>query len=205
MEIMEIPESSFPAIAGIIMAGGTSSRFGSNKALALFHKKPVIQRVAETISPLFPTCLLSTNTPETYTFLGLPTVKDIYPNAGPLGGIHAALKATDKPRCFVVGCDMPFLAPQLIRFLCNLSAKGDWDVVLPWPASGPEPLYGVYSRSALPVIEKNLKQRNCKLTNILTELRVRRAEEPELLTVVEDLTTFHNINRPEDLADITGA
>jgi molybdopterin-guanine dinucleotide biosynthesis protein A len=122
-----------------------------------------------------------------------------------LGGIHAALSAIAEPRAFVAGCDMPLLIPQLIRFLCNLSEKGDWDVVLPWPASGPEPLYAVYSQSALPVIEKNLKQRNCKLTDILAELRVRRAEEAELLTVVKDLSTFHNINRPEDLADIIGS
>ena len=177
---MEIPESSFPAIAGIIMAGGTSSRFGSNKALALFHKKPVIQHVTETISPLFPTCLLSTNTPEAYTFLRLPTVQDIYPNAGPLSGIHAALNAIDEPRCFVVGCDMPLIDPRLIRFLCTLAEQDDWDVVLPWLTNGPEPLCAVYSRSALPVIEKNLTQRNWKLSDTVSELRIRRVEGQEL-------------------------
>ena len=200
---MEIPESSFPAIAGIIMAGGTSSRFGSNKALALFHKKPVIQHVAETISPLFPTCLLSTNTPDNYTFLGLPTVKDIYQNAGPLGGIHAALHAIAEPRCFVVGCDMPLIDPRLIRFLYTLAEQDDWDVVLPCPASGPEPLCAVYSRSALPVIKKNLQQGNWKLSDTVSELRVRRVEEAEILAIGVDLSTFRNINRPEDLADIT--
>jgi len=202
---MDIPESSFPAITGVIMAGGISSRFGSNKALALFNNKPVIQHVADTLSPLFPSCLLATNTPEAYAFLGLPTVGDIFPGAGPLGGIHAALHAIAEPRAFVAGCDMPLLDPQLIRFLCTLAEQDDWDVVLPWPPSGPEPLYAVYSQSALPVIEKNLKQRNWKLTDTLAELRVRRVEEAELLTVVKDLSTFHNINRPEDLADITGS
>ncbi len=199
---MEIPESSFPAIAGIIMAGGTSSRFGSNKALALFHKKPVIQHVTETISPLFPTCLLSTNTPEAYTFLRLPTVQDIYPNAGPLSGIHAALNAIDEPRCFVVGCDMPLIDPRLIRFLCTLAEQDDWDVVLPWLTNGPEPLCAVYSRSALPVIEKNLTQGNWKLSDTVSELRIRRVEGQELFEIVPDLTTFHNINRQEDLTEI---
>jgi len=202
---MDNPESSFPAIAGVMMAGGISSRFGSNKALANFNGKPVIQHVADTLSPLFPTCLLATNTPEAYAFLGLPTVGDIFPGAGPLGGIHAALNSIAEPRAFVAGCDMPLLDPQLIRFLCTLSEKGVWDVVLPWPPSGPEPLYAVYNQSARPVIEKNLRQRNRKVSDTLTELRVRRVEEAELLTVVKDLTTFHNINRPEDLADITGS
>lgn len=202
---MDIPESSFPAIAGVIMAGGLSSRFGSNKALALFHDKPVIQHVAETLSPLFPTLLLATNTPEAYAFLGLPTVADIYRNAGPLGGIHAALSSIAEPRGFVAGCDMPLLDSQLIRFLCTLSEKGNWEVVLPWPASGPEPLYAVYNQSALPVIEKNLKQGRWKLSDTVSELLVRRVEEADLLDIVADLSTFHNINRPEDIADISGS
>jgi molybdopterin-guanine dinucleotide biosynthesis protein A len=200
---MDIPKSPFPAIAGVIMAGGLSSRFGSNKALALLDRKPVIQHVADILSVVFPFCLLSTNTPEAYAFLGLPFVADIFPGAGPLGGIHAALRHIAEPRAFMAGCDMPLITPALVRYLCTLAEQDDRDVVLPWPASGPEPLCAVYSRSALPVIEKNLKQGNWKIRTILEELRVRRVEETELLTVIVNLNTFHNINRPEDLAAIS--
>jgi len=203
---MDIQKAPFPAIAGVIMAGGASSRFGSNKALALLDRQPMIQHVADILSAVFPTCLLSTNTPEAYAFLGLPTVADIFPGAGPLGGIHAALKYIAEPRAFIAGCDMPLLAPALIRYLCTLAEKEeDWDVVLPWPASGPEPLCAVYSRAALTVIEKNLTQGNRKVSDTLAELRVRRVEETELLSVVDDLNSLHNINRPEDLAHITGS
>jgi molybdopterin-guanine dinucleotide biosynthesis protein A len=202
---MDIPKAPFPAIAGVIMAGGASSRFGSNKALALLDRKPVIQHVADILAAVFPSCLLSTNTPETYAFLGLPTVADIFPAAGPLAGIHAALYYIAEPRAFIAGCDMPLLAPALIRLLCTLADQDDWDVVLPWPTSGPEPLCAVYSRTALPVIEKSLTKGNRKIRDTLAELRVRRVEETELLTVVDNLNTLHNINRPEDLADITGS
>jgi molybdopterin-guanine dinucleotide biosynthesis protein A len=51
---------------------------------------------------------------------------------------------------------------------------------------------------------KNLKQGNLKVSDTLTELRVRRVMETELLTVMDNLKSFHNINRPEDLAEITG-
>ena len=44
-----------------------------------------------------------------------------------------------------------------------------------------------------------------KLSDTVSELRVRRAEEPEILAIGVDLSTFRNINRPEDLADITGS
>jgi len=200
---MDIEKAPFPAIAGIILAGGASSRFGSNKALALLDRKPVIQHVADILRPLFPTCLLSTNTPEAYAFLDLPTIADIFPGAGPLAGIHASLKYIAEPRAFIAGCDMPLLDPVLIRLLCSIAEQGDWDVVLPWPARGPEPLCAVYNRTARPVIEKNLKQGNRKVSDTLTELRVRRVEEAELLSVVNNLNTLHNINRPEDMADIS--
>ena len=202
---MDIRKSPFPAIAGAILAGGVSSRFGSNKALALLDRKPVIRHVADILAPIFPTCLLSTNTPEAYAFLGLPTVADIFPRSGPLGGIHAVLNAIVEPRAFIVGCDMPLLDPFLIRFLCTLAEQNDLDAVLPWPVSGPEPLCAVYSRSALPVIEKNLKKGNWKVGDNLEELRVRRVGEKELLAIVADLSSLHNINRPEDLADIIGS
>jgi molybdopterin-guanine dinucleotide biosynthesis protein A len=201
---MDMPKLPFSAIAGVIMAGGLSSRFGSNKALALLNRKLVIQHVADTLSVVFPACLLSTNTPEAYAFLGLPMIGDIFPGAGPLGGIHAVLKYIAEPRAFIAGCDMPLLDPALIRFLCTLAEQGDRDVVLPWPASGPEPLCAVYSRAALPIIEKNLTQGNWKVRDTLEELNVRRVGEAELLTVIDNLNTFHNINRPEDLADFAG-
>jgi len=202
---MDISKTPFPDIAGVIMAGGASSRFGSNKALALLDGKPLIRHVADILSPFFPTCLLSTNTPEAYAFLGLPTVADIFPCAGPLAGIHAALNNIAEPRAFIVGCDMPLIAPALIRYLCTLAEQDDWDVVLPWPATGPEPLCAVYSRAALPAMEKNLRQRRWILSVTVSELRVRRVAETELLTVIDNLRIFHNINRPEDLADITSS
>jgi molybdopterin-guanine dinucleotide biosynthesis protein A len=202
---MDIPKLPFSAIAGVIMAGGLSSRFGRNKALALLDRKPVIQHVADILIPIFPTCLLSTNTPDAYAFLGLPPVADIFTGAGPLGGIHAALNYIVEPRAFIAGCDMPLLDPALIRFLCTLAEQDDWDVVLPWPAGGPEPLCAVYSQAVLPVIEEKLKQGNRKVRDTLEELSIRRVEEAELLSVVDNLNTFHNINRPEDLADISGS
>lgn len=184
-------------ITGVILAGGASSRFGSNKALAPCHGKPLIAQVAAVLADLFPELLLVTNTPDTYRFLGWPSVGDQYREAGPLAGIQAALASITTERAMVVACDMPHLNAPLIRFLCQQGAE--WDVVLPRLASGLEPLHAVYSTRCLPTIERHLNQNQRKIGRLFADLNVREVGEHELLAVVPDLSPFHNVNRPEDL------
>lgn len=185
-------------VAGVILAGGKSSRFGSNKALALHQGAALIEGVTRRLAGLFPETLLITNTPQAYAFLGWPMAADQYPGCGPLAGIHAALRAVSQPRAFVCGCDMPLVNQALIRFLCEL--PGDHDVVLPWLPEGPEPLYAVYSKKALPVIEENLAQNQCKIGALYEKLRIRKVTAEEILQILPDFTTFQNINHQHDLA-----
>lgn len=199
---MDHESPKIAATTGVILAGGRSTRFGSNKALARLHGKPLIEHIADTLRGLFPSCLLVTNSPDLFEFLDFPSTGDIFQDAGPLAGLHAALRYIAAPKAFVVGCDMPMLDPDLIRFLCRLSAAEGWDAVIPWLERGPEPLYGVYSKNALPIIEKNLRKNQRQLIRTITDLKVRQVSEAEILTVVDDLKTFHNINRLADLFDI---
>lgn len=186
-----------PQVAGVILAGGKSSRFGANKALALYQGLPLVQRIANCLAPLFPETLLVTNTPEAYGFLAWPMTQDRFQNCGPLAGIHAALSTISQPAAFVCGCDMPLVHPALVRFLCAQLA--DNDLVLPWPATGPEPLYALYSTSALPLIEEELVRGQHRINSLHRELRTRRVTESEILKILPDLSTFKNINRQHDL------
>lgn len=189
--------TKIPGIAGVILAGGSSSRFGANKALALLDGKPLIEHVAETLSSLFSELLLVTNTPDAYEFLGWPMTGDIITNSGPLGGIHAALHTITAPRAFVVACDMPLIDERLIRYFCSL--PGDWDAVLPRLEKGLEPLFAVYHKKALPVITENLENQQRKVSKIFAQLLVREVDKKEILTVNGDEESFRNINRPDDL------
>lgn len=184
--------------AGVILAGGQSRRFGTNKALAEFNGVPLIQRVTGLIGALFSEKLLITNTPETYSFLAWPTAGDRFPDHGPLAGIHAALSGIRSPRAFITACDMPFLVPELIRYLCSL-ATPEWEVVLPWLDDGPEPLCAVYSKMALPVITDNLRNGQKKISQSLEQMRVRKVGYQEIAKIAPDRKAFYNINRYEDL------
>ena len=185
-------------ITGVILAGGRSSRFGSNKALAMVDGKPLIQHAADLMSRLFAECLLVTNTPEEYTFLSLPMTHDRYRESGPLAGIQAALVQINTPRAFVVACDMPNLSEELIRYICNINEQ-QFDVIIPWLEKGQEPLFGIYHKRSLSVIDTCLQQKDCQIIRALADLQVRRVSEQEILPIIDDLTCFKNINQPTDL------
>ena len=185
-------------ITGVILAGGLSSRFGSNKALALLHGKPLVQHVADTVSSIFNDCLQVTNTPVQYDFLNIPMIRDRYQDMGPLAGIHAALRHTGKSWIFVVGCDMPAVTPDMVAFLCSF-VQEDYEAVIPWLKTGAEPLCGLYNKTALAKIEHYLKGGESKVKEILEKLAVRKIKEQELLQVTGDLQVFYNVNREQDL------
>ena len=193
-------EGEYPIqnVTGVILAGGRSSRFGSNKALAMVAGKPLIQRIAELMAHLFSECLLVTNTPAEYEFLSLPMTQDRYQGCGPLAGIHAALLQISTPRAFVVACDMPNLSPELIRYLCRINGRG-YDVIIPWLTRGREPLFGIYHKRSLTVINSCLQQKDCRIAGALKDLRVKRISEQEILAITGNLASFKNVNRPEDL------
>ncbi len=187
--------------AGILLAGGKSSRFGSNKALAAFQDKPLISHAGELLSSLFSEILLVTNSPETYEFLGWPMTGDIFPGAGPLAGIHAALKKVASPQIFVVGCDMPLVQERLVRLLCQEST--DCDAVVPELAKGLEPLCAVYRKSCLPVVEQNLKEGRCKLHRLFEQVCTKKIPEEILRQADAGLISFENINRLTDLESVS--
>lgn len=183
---------------GVLLAGGQSRRFGSNKALAPVNGCRLIEHPARILAELFDHQLLVTNTPELYAFLDWPMIPDLAPGGGPLAGIEAALSRAATPYIFVAGCDMPNLDRALTRHLYSLAAG--FDAVIPVSAKGWEPLHGVYSRTALPIISTALAAGTRKLQAVLATLKVREVGETEMLAVsATALQSFSNINRVSDL------
>ncbi len=185
---------------GVLLAGGQSRRFGTNKALAEVAGCRLIEHPARVLAALFPRRLLVTNTPDLYRFLEWPTTSDLLPGNGPLGGIQAALSRVETPYIFVAGCDMPDLDPELIALLCD-RAPG-YDAVLPVTAAGPEPLHAVYGRTALAPITAALAGGIRKIQAVLAQLRVLEIGPEQWPGTGGNFgRSFRNINTPADLPD----
>ena len=191
------PRDLEPGIAGVILAGGKSSRFGSNKALARHRGRFLISHVTAVLEEIFAEKLLVTNHPEDYSFLGWPMTGDLVLDAGPLAGIQAALYRIDAPRAFIVACDMPRLNPGVIRRMCH--CPGDWDVIMPAPATGREPIHAIYHRRVLPAVDAALARGQGKINRLLQQLRVRTMDAAELGLSADDENVFANINYRDDL------
>jgi molybdopterin-guanine dinucleotide biosynthesis protein A len=181
---------------GVILAGGASSRMGSNKALLPYRGGRFIESIHRTLSELFPEVMIVTNNPEQYRFIPCRKVPDLLPGLGALAGIHSALHHAGNPCIFAVACDMPYLNRNLIRHLAGL-IRGN-DVVIPESAHGVEPLHAFYSKSALPAVENSLKGGRKRIVSFFPHVQVRIASSKEVARFDPAFASFWNVNTPDD-------
>ena len=187
-------------VAGVILAGGRSSRYGRNKALVQYHGTPLIERVIRVLEGLFENVVLITNSPEEYAYLRLPMEQDIIKGLGPLGGIYTALQTISTEYGFFVACDMPFLNSPLISYI--IDQREEYDVVVPKIDWKIEALHALYRKSCLPEVEWLIRNNEYQTIRFFDRLSVRYVEEDEVRRFDPSLRSFLNINRPEDLTRI---
>ena len=181
----------------VILAGGKSSRMGSNKALLDFGGRPLIRVIADRVRSITDQILISSNDPSCYEFLNFPVIPDRYRGHGPLAGLHAAMLWNKCTLYIVLACDLPNLQAPFLRRLTSL-VKG-YDAAIPRTRDGlAHPLCAVYRRTCLPAVEGSLLRGANKMIEILQQssLSIRWVEPEE--GGFED-TELANINTPEDL------
>ncbi len=183
-------------ITGVILAGGRSRRYGSNKAHVRIEGIPLIERVAGVMGSLFDRIFLITNNPEEYAYLGFPMHEDLVRGLGPLGGIYTALTAIPGGAGFFVPCDMPFLNPHLIRYMVEI--RENCDAVVPRISGKLEALHALYSKKCLAAVRALIDRREYQIIRFLPRVSVRYVEEAEIRGFDMKLRCFININRPEE-------
>jgi len=181
-------------VTGIILAGGKSSRFGSNKALSRIDGDRLIERLCRTVGSVTGRMMLITHTPADYAFLKLESRKDLVPRCGPIGGIYTALRTAQTPLCLCVACDMPFVSPEFLEYMVERSAG--YDVVVPVNDGRVEPLCAVYRETCVPAIEDRIHARRYKIAGFFDEVRVLRLAPEEGGFHDDDM--FFNINDRTD-------
>ncbi len=197
-ELLAVPAACEPIadVTCVILAGGSSTRMGSNKALLPYQGGTFIESIHRRMAALFREVVVVTNAPELYRFVPCPKVADIIPGFGGLSGIHAALTRAGNGHVFVVACDMPSVGADLVR--CMIAMRDGYDAVIPESATGLEPLCAVYGHGALPAIEEALRSGRGKVVSILPKIRVKTLSRDEVSLVDPGFRSFLNINTPED-------
>lgn len=194
------------SVFGYVLAGGASSRFGRDKALAEVGGETMLAHLCGLLDPLVAR-VAGVGPPQRYGHLGFRMVADRWPGAGPLGGIATALidaAAEDVgcAWCLVVGCDLPFLRSEWLRYLVDRAARSEADVVMPVSAQGAEPLCAVYRASAASLLAQELDRGARKITDALGRARVATVGPEEWKAFDPDGRLFKNMNTPEDYEEV---
>jgi len=183
---------------GFVLAGGKSRRMGQDKALLLFEGRPLGLRAAELAQQVCSDVTI-VGDPAKYAAWGFPVLRDLYPDRGPLGGIHAALAHCDAPLALVVGCDMPYLSPEFLHFLVGLARQSEADAVIPESETfGYEPLCAVYARACFAPIEQALREDRRKISEVFRTLRLRLISPSEWRPYDPEGRLFRNLNTLEE-------
>ena len=193
-------ESPMLTVSGIVLAGGQSSRLGTDKSFVNMNGQPLIEQIVAKLARLSDDVIIVTNSPEKYDHLEVRVVGDIYPGKGALGGIYSGLKSAANTHSLVVACDMPFLDLNLLRYMILL-ARGH-DVVIPRVGGLPEPLHAIYSKRCLEPIDRLLARGGLKIIDFFPEVRVRYVEEDEVDIFDPQHLSFFNVNVPGDVEEM---
>ncbi|MGN6032907.1 MAG: molybdenum cofactor guanylyltransferase [Thermomicrobiales bacterium] len=193
--------SGTPPLTAAILVGGLSRRMGRDKAtLTLAPDGPtVLETIVRTVATVAEEILL-VDAGRRAIDLPSPALRhviDVFPDAGPLGGIHAALASATHDHVLVVACDMPFLNADLLRVMASLPR--DYDALVPLLGQ-PQPLHAIYARTALPLVESSLRARRFRVTGWFSRANVRLVPRTTIASVDPDVRSCFNMNTPDELA-----
>ena len=138
--------------------------------------------------------------------LGPEAIEDVFPDCGPLGGIHAALRSSASDVNLILAVDLPFVEAEFLRFLLHQvhQAPAGTDEVLPLAivpraARGWQPLCAVYRKGFADAAERALHERHYKIDSLFSQVPVHAVEEQEIIQAGFSLGIFDNLNTPEEL------
>jgi len=185
-------------VTAFILAGGKSTRMGTDKAFLRWQEGTLLDHVWEMAHELTPQVRIVADR-NRFASYGAAVLEDIYPGCGPLGGIHAALSSTVSPWNLMLAVDLPLLSGRLLCYLVTRARESDASVTVPRVGGGLQPLCAVYRREFAEVAKRALEAGQNKIDLLFASVQTQTIEEEELLRAGFSREMFRNVNTPEDL------
>jgi molybdopterin-guanine dinucleotide biosynthesis protein A len=183
------------SITGIVLAGGRSSRMGSDKSLMKLKDKALIEYAIDALKPLCSKVVISSNN-FIYEFTGCEVWPDELPDRAPMIGIYSCLKRSKTDVNIILSCDMPLMSTEMLEYLLENSLNFDITV----PVHGNqfiEPLCGIYKKSSIEILKECIGNGNFSLNQCIQSGTSRLVPVgPKLPFYSPEL--FSNINYRED-------
>lgn len=199
------PHPVQPDVSAFILTGGKSERMGHDKALLrlpsgttlLEHALAVASAVAGEVG-----IVGQRQRYGTYVWAG-EIVEDIFPDRGPLGGIHAALSASQTDWNILLAVDLPQVSAELLLWMLKMARADGKEVTVASVDGGLHPLCGVYRKSFKTRAEHGLQSGRNKVAANFDPASLRILTEDEVRNAGFSQDMFINVNTPEEFQRLT--
>jgi molybdenum cofactor guanylyltransferase len=190
-------------VAGYVLAGGASSRFGVDKAFARLAGIPMLEYTIDLLIKVTSWAFIVGGSRKQHQGFDVDIIADRWPGEGPLGGIVTALEASAKspgqPKWnLVLSCDMPFLTHEWLAYLCERAAASEAEVVVPRSSQGLEPLCACWRTDALPTLQAAFGAGVRKVSEGIKRLNREVLDEQQWKRFDTAGRLFWNMNTRED-------
>ena len=187
------------SVSAFILAGGKSTRMGTDKAFVDFEGRTLLARALELARSVTSEVCIVGGKAKFASFA--PVVEDVFRDCGPLGGIHAALRTSTAELNLMLAVDLPFVTEAFLQYLIGKSRKAsDAAVIIPRAGGHWQSLCAIYRRQFAAVAENALGAGRYKIDPLFAMVPIQGIEEEELQSAGFSQEVFCNLNTPEELA-----
>lgn len=187
-------------LAAFVLAGGNSSRMGTDKAFLEYRGRTLLSHSLALAGSVSSEVRI-VGSREKFGRYSL-VVEDIFPGQGPLGGIHAALRASHADLNLMIAVDMPLLSQPFLQYLIDRASNSTATVTVPRANGRWHPLCAVYRSGFIPLAEEALQARKNKIDPLFEMVQTLTIEEGELANAGFSPSLFLNLNTPEELLEL---
>jgi molybdopterin-guanine dinucleotide biosynthesis protein A len=190
------------SILGYVQAGGSSTRFGRDKALVGFGGRTMLTQTTELLASVCGEVIIVAAEGK-YPDVLVPLLADRWPGEGPLGGIltalqSSALRSTESIWNLIVSCDMPFLTRDWLQFLCQRAERSAAQVAVAESANGLEPLCACWKTTSMPSVQAAFDSGVRKVTDAMKRLPMEVLDVSVWKRFDTKGRLFWNMNTPAD-------
>jgi molybdopterin-guanine dinucleotide biosynthesis protein A len=186
------------SVSVFILAGGKSTRMGADKAFVTLDGRTLLARALDLARSVTSEIRIAGSSDKFAVFA--PVVEDVFRECGPLGGIHAALRASTAELNLILAVDVPFVSVALLQYLIKLASDLPTALAtVPRAEGGWQPLCAVYRREFAEIAEKALRAGHYKIDALFEEVKVQTVEEEELAEAGFSPKLFRNLNTVGEL------
>ncbi|HTA24592.1 MAG TPA: molybdenum cofactor guanylyltransferase [Terriglobales bacterium] len=185
-------------LTAFVLAGGKSTRMGRDKAFLPWADGTLLSHALKLLAAVTPHVHI-VGDPKKFAPFGA-AIADVYPDRGPLAGIHAALSSTRTDLNLMLAVDLPLIEPRFLQFMIGVAQDQDTDAIVTVPrADGvSQPLCAVYRREFAQAAERSLQAGKNKIDSLFRTVKTRIVEQDEVTRAGFSIAMFRNLNTPEE-------